>query len=117
MTVTRFRLVAVAEAVTWLVMIGAVVAKRIVGVDGATAVIGPVHGLVFLAYLASVGFLREELGWSGRRTLAAIGAAVVPLGTYLLVERRYLAVPSPAAVAPAPAPVPARRAGVDPTAD
>lgn len=91
MTVRRFRLVALAEAVSWLVMIAAVVAKRLLGVEGATTVIGPVHGIVFLGYLASVVFLREELAWTARRTLVAIAAAVVPLGAYLVVERRYLA--------------------------
>lgn len=91
MTVPRFRLVAFAEAVTWLVLIAAVVAKRGFGVEGATTVIGPVHGVVFLAYLASVAFLREELNWSGRRALVAVAAAIVPLGAFLVVERRLLA--------------------------
>jgi integral membrane protein len=89
-TLARFRLVAIAEAVSYLALLAAVVAKRGFGVDGATSVVGPVHGIVFLAYLASVAFLREELEWPTRRTLAALAAALVPLGAYLVVERRYL---------------------------
>jgi integral membrane protein len=90
LTVARFRLVALTEAISYLVLIAAVIAKRGFGVDGATSVIGPVHGIVFLAYLASVVFLREELDWTVRRTLVAVAAAVIPLGAYLVVERRYL---------------------------
>jgi integral membrane protein len=90
MTPDRFRLLAVAESVSWLVMLAAVVAKHGFGVAGATTVIGPVHGLVFLAYLCGVVFLREELDWSAARTLAAIGAAIVPLGAYVIVERRLI---------------------------
>jgi integral membrane protein len=90
MTVARFRVLAAVEAVTWMVMIGAVVAKRGFGVEQATALIGPVHGIVFLAYLAGVVFLREELQWSFGRTTLAIVAAVIPAGAYLIVDRHLL---------------------------
>ena len=90
MTEARFRLIARVESASWLAMIAASVAKRVFGVDAATAVVGPVHGLVFLAYLAAVAFLREELEWSGRRTAVAVASAVVPLGAYLIVERHWL---------------------------
>jgi len=89
-TVARFRLVALAETMSWLVMLAAVVAKRLFDVDDATATIGPVHGVVFLVYLVGVVLLREELDWSGRRTVGAVVAAVIPLGAYLVVERRLL---------------------------
>jgi integral membrane protein len=89
-TVARFRLIAVAETVSWLAMLVAVAAKRGFGVEDATAVVGPVHGVVFLAYLTGVVFLREELDWSGRRTCAAVVAAVVPFGAHLVVERHLL---------------------------
>jgi integral membrane protein len=84
LTVSRFRLIAVAEAITWLVLIAATVAKHGFGVAGATNVIGPVHGVVVLAYLAGVGMLREELEWSSRRTLFAVVATVIPLGTMVV---------------------------------
>ena len=89
--IARFRLIALAEAVSWLLLIGATVAKRAFAVEEATAVIGPVHGVIFLAYLAAVVLLRDELGWSAKRTAIAVAAAVIPLGAYLIVERRYLA--------------------------
>ena len=88
--IARFRLIALAEAVTWLVLIAATVAKRAFDVEEATAVIGPIHGVIFLVYLAAVMYLREDLGWSLKRTVVAIAAAVIPLGAYLIVERRYL---------------------------
>lgn len=91
MTIGRFRIIALVETVSWLVMLAAVVAKRVFEVHGATAAIGPIHGVVFLVYLTGVVFLREELDWSGRRTVGAVFAAVVPLGAYLVVERRFLA--------------------------
>jgi integral membrane protein len=90
MTVARFRWIALAESVSWLVLIGAVVAKYAFGHAAATATVGPVHGVLFLAYLAGVLFLREELGWGSTRTAVAVSSALIPLGAYLVVERRML---------------------------
>jgi integral membrane protein len=86
LTVARFRMIAAAEAISWLVLIVATVAKRGFGVEGATTVIGPVHGVIVLVYLAGVAFLREELDWSGRRTLLALVATVIPFGTFRVVR-------------------------------
>ena len=86
MTVARFRLIAAAEGVSWLVLIVATVARHGFGVEGATAVIGPIHGVIVLAYVAGVAFLREELGWSGRQTLLALVATVIPLGTFRVLR-------------------------------
>ena len=88
MTIRQFRYLAIAEAVTWIALLGAVVVKYGFGVDGATTTMGPIHGVVFLAYLGALLALRERLGWDERRTAASIGAALLPLGTYLYVERR-----------------------------
>jgi integral membrane protein len=86
LTVARFRLIAAAEAVSWLVLIVATVAKHGFGVEGATTVIGPIHGVIVLVYLAGVAFLREELGWSGRQTVLALVATVIPFGTFRVLK-------------------------------
>jgi len=88
--IARFRLIALAEAVGWLALIATTAVKRAFEAEEATAVIGPIHGVIFLLYLAAVVFLRDELGWSLTRTAVAVVAAVIPLGAYLIVERRYL---------------------------
>lgn len=90
MSLRTFRLAAIVEAFTWVVLIFAAIAKRAWGVEWATAVVGPIHGIAVLVYYAGVSLLREDLGWSVRRTLAALLAALVPLGTWLIVERRWL---------------------------
>jgi integral membrane protein len=86
LTIARFRLIAAAEAISWLVLIVATVAKRGFDVEEATSVIGPIHGVIVLVYVAGVAILREELGWSGRRTLLALVATVIPFGTFGVVR-------------------------------
>ena len=88
MTIRQFRYLAIAEAATWIALLAAVVAKYGFGVDGATSTMGPIHGVVFLAYLFALLALRERLGFDARRTAVSVGAALLPLGTYLFVERR-----------------------------
>jgi integral membrane protein len=90
-----FKVIALAEAVSYLVLLAASVAKRTLDAPELVAVVGPIHGVIFLAYVALALYVREQLGWTGWTTVMVIVAAVVPLGG-LIVERR---VPDEAAVA------------------
>ena len=89
-----FKVVALAEAVSYLVLLGASVAKHALDMPGAVSVMGPVHGVIFLAYLWLALLVREDLGWNLTTTLMVIVAAVIPLGG-LYVERRVLAGTAP----------------------
>jgi integral membrane protein len=95
-----FKVIAVAEAVSYLLLLAASVAKRTVDAHELVAVMGPIHGVIFLAYVALALYVRERLGWTGWTTVAVIVAAVVPVGG-LIVERRVPDEPVvPASVSP-----------------
>jgi integral membrane protein len=84
-----FRAVAVVEALSYLVLVAASIAKRLPdGVD-LVPVIGPVHGVIFLVYLVLALTVREHQGWHLSTTLLVIVAAVIPLGG-IYVERRLV---------------------------
>lgn len=87
-----FRRIAVVEAVSYLALVGASVAKRAFDVQGLVPIVGPIHGVIFLAYLAAVFLVREELGWEVGHTLLVLGAAIIPLGGFY-AERRLLGAP------------------------
>lgn len=89
------RVVALTEAVTYLVLLAATAAKYTFDFPQGTSVIGPIHGVIFLAYVGLVLLVRDERRWSLRLTALTILAAVVPLVGYL-VERRLLADPASA---------------------
>lgn len=82
-----FKVIALAEAVSYLVLLAASVVKRTLDMPELVTVIGPVHGIVFLAYVALALYVREPLGWNGWTTVMVVVAAVVPLGG-IIVERR-----------------------------
>lgn len=106
-----FKVIALAEAVSYLVLLAASVVKRTLDMPELVTVIGPVHGIVFLAYVALALYVREALAWNGWTTVMVVVAAVVPLGG-IIVERRL----TDGALAPAPAESAAGAAGTGSTA-
>jgi integral membrane protein len=90
MTIKNFRYVAIAEATSWLLLIIATGLKY--GADGPdlAPILGPIHGILFLAYVFMALNLRETAGWDGNTTLLVLVASIIPFGGYF-VERRMLA--------------------------
>ncbi|HWC10326.1 MAG TPA: DUF3817 domain-containing protein [Acidimicrobiales bacterium] len=84
-----FRVVAVVEAVTYLVLLGAVVLYRVLDGPDFIGILGPVHGIAFLVYLVLVLRIRESQDWNLGRTIVVILAAAVPFGGFW-VERRLV---------------------------
>ena len=78
--------VAVAEAVSLLVLLG-FAAGRAAGGPDLSATLGPLHGVVFTLYVVVVLQARPHLGWTLARTVAVVFAAVVPLGGALVAHR------------------------------
>jgi integral membrane protein len=88
--VTRwFRYVALAEAISFVALLVATAVKYGLDEPGGVELLGPIHGLLFLAYFVMVVFVREERRWNLRQTLAVLAAAVIPLGGFF-VEMRLL---------------------------
>jgi integral membrane protein len=100
-TRTWFRAVAVAEAVSWLGLLVAMFFKWVVqddphaGVEGGVPVMGPIHGAIFVGYVAMCFVARSRFAWSARTTLVALVAAVPPFATAVfeaVADRRGLLV-------------------------
>lgn len=84
--VRRFRVVAVVEACSYLVLLGASLLKRVFDGPDLVPYVGLVHGLIFLVYFALAVGVRRPLGWDTHQTLTVVVAAVVPFGG-IYVER------------------------------
>jgi integral membrane protein len=86
-----FRRVAVAEAVTWALLIVGMVLKYSHTTDLAVRVFGMVHGVVFIAYCLTTVVLAVDQRWSRGRLLLGLVASVPPFATVLFdryAERR-----------------------------
>jgi len=76
-----YRSLAIAEAVTWTLLIAAMIAKYGFEVDALVPIAGPIHGFVFLAYGAMQLVVGRNQRWSVGTVLLGIVTAVVPYAT------------------------------------
>ena len=84
MTLRNFRYVALVEATTFLLLLVASVVKNTGGSEIGVKVLGPIHGLLFIAYVVMALNLRESAGWTGRQTVWILIGAVLPFGGYVV---------------------------------
>jgi integral membrane protein len=90
-TVPRwFRTVAVAEAVSWLLLIVATIVKYWADAPLGVHVLGPIHGGLFIAYVILALETRRRLGWDARTLLVVLAESVVPGGGFLAARRTDL---------------------------
>lgn len=96
---TAFRTVAIAEAITWALLLAAMFAKYVTesepfGIhEGGVPVAGALHGGVFVLFVVATLVAWRRFGWSFMTLVAAMISAVVPFATYafeISAERRGL---------------------------
>ncbi|MFP5361642.1 MAG: DUF3817 domain-containing protein [Thermoleophilia bacterium] len=88
-SIKTFRYVALAEAVSFLVLLVMAVIKRTEDAPEGVEIMGPIHGLLFVAYVVIALGVRDSAGWSARATLGVLVGAVLPFGGF--VVDRWLA--------------------------
>ena len=79
-----YRVVAIAEAITWTMLISGLVIRAVVGGDTgdlAVSIGGGVHGFVFLAYGATAVVTAINQRWGAGLGVLAVVTAVVPYAT------------------------------------
>lgn len=107
-----FRVVAIAEAISWAVLLVGMYFKWIAQTsEMGVQIAGPIHGTVFLAYVVVTLGTASVFGWNWKVTLLGLAAAIPPFATWwfeVWALRRGLLAPDegdepavPAAAAPA----------------
>jgi integral membrane protein len=76
-----FRVVAIAEAVTWTLLIAGIVLRAAADLAVAVTIGGAIHGFVFLVYGATALLTALHQRWSVGVAVLAVGAAVIPYAT------------------------------------
>ena len=78
---TLFRTLAIAEAVSWTLLITGLILRATAGLDIAVTIGGGIHGFVFLAYGATAVLVALNQRWAPGPAIVAIGSAVIPYAT------------------------------------
>lgn len=86
------RVVAVVEAISWLLLIVATVVKYATDPHKALGVqvMGPIHGVLFLIYVGLALEVRRRIPWDGRTTLIVLADAIIPGGGFVVARRADL---------------------------
>ncbi len=87
----RVRTVALIEAISYMVLMVAMVLKYAADQPVGVQIMGPIHGVIVLIYVGVLWQLRSSLGWDHQRLITAIALGALPLGGFW-VERNWLAV-------------------------
>lgn len=89
-SLARYRVMAYIVGVGLLALCAAMVLKYAFDEDVYVAIIGPVHGFLYIVYLLAVVDLALKARWSLKGTILVMLAGVVPLVSFF-VERRVTA--------------------------
>jgi integral membrane protein len=85
----NFRNIALVEATSFLVLVIATIVKHSGGTEAGVKILGPIHGALFVLYLALALIVRTSQGWSFWKTVGILAGAVLPFGGYV-VDRMVL---------------------------
>lgn len=81
-SIKTFRYVAIAEACSFLALLVATIIKYSQDAPEGVQVLGPIHGLLFLAYVGLALAVRGQARWSNAVTLGVLIGAVLPGGGF-----------------------------------
>jgi len=78
---TLFRTLAIAEAISWTLLIGGLILRAVTGEPLWVTVGGGIHGFVFLSYGATAILVAKNQRWGAWPATVAIASAVIPYAT------------------------------------
>ncbi len=85
-----FKRVAIAEAWSFLLLVGiAMPLKYFMDMPQAVQILGWMHGLLFVAYLALLVIVWQEEKWPFKKAFLGGIAALIPLGPFWF-DKKYL---------------------------
>lgn len=88
--IRAFRLVAIAEAASWLLLIVATIVKYSADAPLGVHVLGPIHGALFTAYVLLALVVAYQLRWNLRTLVVVLAESVLPGGGFLAARRPEL---------------------------
>ncbi len=75
---------ALAEGSSFLLLLFvAMPMKYVMGMPGVVTVVGAIHGILFLAYIAQLAKLRTTHQWDNRFSFYALLASLLPFGPFI----------------------------------
>ncbi len=84
-TLGRFRLIAILEGISYLVLLGiAMPLKYFAHLPGSVKYTGWIHGVLFVLYIILLLKVWSQYRWSFSKAVLAFIASLLPFGTFVL---------------------------------
>ena len=84
----RFKILAYAEGISFLLILFVTMPLKYgLDIHWPNEVIGMAHGILFMAYVVYVIYMKATQGWSWLVTALGLAASVVPFGTFIFEWR------------------------------
>jgi integral membrane protein len=81
----RLRVIGFIEGISFLALLGiAMPLKYFADMPLAVTIVGMMHGVLFILYVAAIAHAHRIVKWSRLRTFGALAAAVLPFGPFVL---------------------------------
>jgi integral membrane protein len=90
MLARAFRVTAIAEAMSWLLLIVATIVKYSADAPQGVHVLGPIHGALFTGYVLLALVVAYQVRWKARTLLIVLAESVLPGGGFLAARRPEL---------------------------
>ncbi|MBT8273715.1 MAG: DUF3817 domain-containing protein [Bacteroidia bacterium] len=88
--ITWFRIIALLEGLSYILLLFVAVPIKYLGNDPQyVKLLGMPHGLLFVAYVAMAILLNSDLKWSSKTFRQVLLAAIIPFGTFY-IDRKIL---------------------------
>ncbi|HRV55733.1 MAG TPA: DUF3817 domain-containing protein [Mangrovimonas sp.] len=88
--INSFRIVALLEGVSYILLLFVAVPIKYFGNDPQyVKLLGMPHGLLFIAYIILTIMVNSELNWKGTTLRKVLLASIIPFGTFV-VDKKYL---------------------------
>ena len=82
--IRRFRMTALAEGSSFLLLLFvAMPMKYLMGMPRVVTVVGAIHGILFLAYVAQLAKLWTTYQWDNKFSFSAFLASLLPFGPFI----------------------------------
>lgn len=87
-SVKRLRVIGLLEGISFLVLLFIAMPLKYFGDEPwLTRQVGMAHGVLFVLYVILVIEVKLAMDWSVKKMLIALGASVIPFGTFYINEK------------------------------
>jgi len=85
----QLRIVSVVEAVSYLALLVATLVKETGGTEIGVTILGPIHGVLYLVFVAGLLWRRNALEWTWFKAVSAMAIGALPFGGFW-VDQQWL---------------------------